>query len=48
MEQGSSDLEKVQNLYSESLIMDWWYNGEKGIETEGEKMDCYRRKMYGG
>ncbi|EPQ05221.1 von Willebrand factor A domain-containing protein 3B [Myotis brandtii] len=29
MEQGRSDLEKMQNLYSESLIMDWWYNGEK-------------------
>ncbi|XP_036912725.1 von Willebrand factor A domain-containing protein 3B isoform X2 [Sturnira hondurensis] len=33
MEQGRSDLEKMQNLYSESLIMDWWYNGEK----EGDK-----------
>lgn len=29
MEQGRSDLEKMQNLYSESLIMDWWYNAEK-------------------
>ncbi|KAB1256929.1 von Willebrand factor A domain-containing protein 3B [Camelus dromedarius] len=29
MEQGCSDLEKVQDLYSESLVMDWWYNGEK-------------------
>uniref|UniRef100_A0A8D1AG76 VWFA domain-containing protein n=1 Tax=Sus scrofa TaxID=9823 RepID=A0A8D1AG76_PIG len=29
MEQGRSDLEKVQDLYSESLVMDWWYNGEK-------------------
>ncbi|VTJ75740.1 Hypothetical predicted protein, partial [Marmota monax] len=29
MEQGYSDLEKVQSLYSKSLIMDWWYNGEK-------------------
>lgn len=29
MEQGCSDLEKVQSLYSKSLVMDWWYNGEK-------------------
>ncbi|XP_047378756.1 von Willebrand factor A domain-containing protein 3B isoform X2 [Sciurus carolinensis] len=29
MEQGYSDLEKVQNLYSKALIMDWWHNGEK-------------------
>ncbi|XP_059798750.1 von Willebrand factor A domain-containing protein 3B [Balaenoptera ricei] len=29
MEQGRSDLERVQDLYSESLVMDWWYNGEK-------------------
>ncbi|XP_058523544.1 von Willebrand factor A domain-containing protein 3B isoform X3 [Ochotona princeps] len=33
MDQGYSDLEKVQTLYSESLILDWWYNGEK----EGKK-----------
>ncbi|XP_045443207.1 von Willebrand factor A domain-containing protein 3B [Pipistrellus kuhlii] len=33
MEQGRSDLKKMQNLYSESLIMDWWYNAEK----EGDK-----------
>lgn len=30
MQQGYSDLEKMQELYSESLVMDWWYNGEKG------------------
>ncbi|XP_060269934.1 von Willebrand factor A domain-containing protein 3B isoform X7 [Ovis aries] len=29
MEQGRNDLEKVQGLYSESLVMDWWYNAEK-------------------
>ncbi|XP_055256086.1 von Willebrand factor A domain-containing protein 3B isoform X5 [Moschus berezovskii] len=29
MEQGRNDLEKVQDLYSESLVMDWWYNAEK-------------------
>ncbi|XP_027623326.1 von Willebrand factor A domain-containing protein 3B isoform X2 [Tupaia chinensis] len=39
MEQGRSDLEKVQNLYSESLIMDWWYNGEK----EGDK---HQKEIY--
>ncbi|XP_049713205.1 von Willebrand factor A domain-containing protein 3B isoform X2 [Elephas maximus indicus] len=32
-EQGRRDLEKMQDLYSESLVMDWWYNGEK----EGDK-----------
>ncbi|XP_029793069.1 von Willebrand factor A domain-containing protein 3B isoform X4 [Suricata suricatta] len=37
MEQGRSDLEKVQNLYSESLIMDWWYNGEKGGDSRHQK-----------
>ncbi|XP_036080338.1 von Willebrand factor A domain-containing protein 3B isoform X2 [Rousettus aegyptiacus] len=40
MEQGSSDLEKVQNLYSESLIMDWWYNGEKGRDNKHQKEIC--------
>uniref|UniRef100_A0A8D2CXU5 von Willebrand factor A domain containing 3B n=1 Tax=Sciurus vulgaris TaxID=55149 RepID=A0A8D2CXU5_SCIVU len=29
MEQGYSDLEKVRQLYSKALIMDWWHNGEK-------------------
>ncbi|XP_055395371.1 von Willebrand factor A domain-containing protein 3B isoform X4 [Bubalus kerabau] len=29
MEQGRNDLEKVQDLYSETLVMDWWYNAEK-------------------
>ncbi|XP_060464030.2 von Willebrand factor A domain-containing protein 3B isoform X4 [Panthera onca] len=37
MEQGRSDLEKVQNLYSESLIMDWWYNGEKEGDSRHQK-----------
>ncbi|XP_011380274.1 von Willebrand factor A domain-containing protein 3B isoform X3 [Pteropus vampyrus] len=40
MEQGRSDLEKVQNLYSESLIMDWWYNGEKGRDNKHQKEIC--------
>ncbi|XP_037383798.2 LOW QUALITY PROTEIN: von Willebrand factor A domain-containing protein 3B [Talpa occidentalis] len=40
MEQGRSDLEKVQNLYSESLIMDWWYNGEKEGDTKHQKEIC--------
>ncbi|KAM4867024.1 von Willebrand factor A domain-containing protein 3B isoform 3-T3 [Thomomys bottae] len=29
MQQGYSDLQKVQSLYSECLIMDWWYNADK-------------------
>nr|XP_060464030.1 von Willebrand factor A domain-containing protein 3B isoform X4 [Panthera onca] len=37
MEQGRSNLEKVQNLYSESLIMDWWYNGEKEGDSRHQK-----------
>ncbi|XP_077605470.1 von Willebrand factor A domain-containing protein 3B [Crocuta crocuta] len=37
MEQGRSDLQKVQNLYSESLIMDWWYNGEKEGDSRHQK-----------
>ncbi|XP_030884589.1 von Willebrand factor A domain-containing protein 3B [Leptonychotes weddellii] len=37
MEQGRSDLEKVQDLYSESLIMDWWYNGEKEGDNKHQK-----------
>nr|XP_020141858.1 von Willebrand factor A domain-containing protein 3B isoform X5 [Microcebus murinus] len=41
MEQGQSDLEKVQDLYSESLIMDWWYNGEKeGDSNRHQKEIC--------
>ncbi|XP_077771257.1 von Willebrand factor A domain-containing protein 3B isoform X8 [Canis aureus] len=37
MEQGQSDLEKVKDLYSESLIMDWWYNGEKEGNNKHQK-----------
>nr|XP_020141856.1 von Willebrand factor A domain-containing protein 3B isoform X2 [Microcebus murinus] len=40
MEQGQSDLEKVQDLYSESLIMDWWYNGEKEGDSKHQKEIC--------
>ncbi|XP_006870840.1 PREDICTED: von Willebrand factor A domain-containing protein 3B, partial [Chrysochloris asiatica] len=41
MEQGRRDLEKVQDLYSESLIMDWWYNGEKeGDKNKHQKEIC--------
>ncbi|XP_058134111.1 von Willebrand factor A domain-containing protein 3B isoform X2 [Dasypus novemcinctus] len=40
MEQGRSDLEKVQSLYSESLIMDWWYNGEKEGDSKHQKEIC--------
>ncbi|XP_023573310.1 von Willebrand factor A domain-containing protein 3B isoform X2 [Octodon degus] len=37
VEQGHSDLEKMQNLYSESVIMDWWYNGEKEGDSKYQK-----------
>ncbi|KAM6180288.1 von Willebrand factor A domain-containing protein 3B [Erethizon dorsatum] len=37
MEQGYSDLEKMQNLYSESVMMDWWYNGEKESDSKHRK-----------
>ncbi|XP_003799336.1 von Willebrand factor A domain-containing protein 3B [Otolemur garnettii] len=40
MEQGQSDLEKVQDLYSESLIMDWWYNVEKEGDSKHQKEIC--------
>ncbi|XP_044234443.2 von Willebrand factor A domain-containing protein 3B isoform X6 [Ursus arctos] len=40
MEQGRSDLEKVQDLYSESLIVDWWYNGEKEGDNKHQKEIC--------
>ncbi|ELK23202.1 von Willebrand factor A domain-containing protein 3B [Myotis davidii] len=44
MEQGRSDLEKMQNLYSESLIMDWWYNGEKEGDRHHVGMDGAKRE----
>ncbi|XP_042639416.1 von Willebrand factor A domain-containing protein 3B [Orycteropus afer afer] len=40
MEQGRHDLEKMQDLYSESLIMDWWYNGEKEGDNKHQKEIC--------
>ncbi|XP_008590813.1 PREDICTED: von Willebrand factor A domain-containing protein 3B-like, partial [Galeopterus variegatus] len=40
MEQGYSDLEKVQTLYSDSVIMDWWYNGEKDADSKHQKEIC--------
>ncbi|XP_054196912.1 von Willebrand factor A domain-containing protein 3B isoform X5 [Homo sapiens] len=40
MEQGHSDLEKMQDLYSESLIMDWWYNAEKDGDSKHQKEIC--------
>nr|XP_048286275.1 von Willebrand factor A domain-containing protein 3B isoform X2 [Myodes glareolus] len=40
MQQGYSDLEKMQELYSESLVMDWWYNGEKGGGFKHQKEIC--------
>ncbi|PNJ08606.1 VWA3B isoform 6 [Pongo abelii] len=40
MEQGYRDLEKMQDLYSESLIMDWWYNAEKDGDSKHQKEIC--------
>ncbi|KAM5253672.1 von Willebrand factor A domain-containing protein 3B isoform 2-T2 [Hipposideros larvatus] len=40
MEQGRHDLEKVQSLYSKSLIMDWWYNGSKEGDDKHKKEIC--------
>ncbi|KAI4577861.1 hypothetical protein MJT46_019392, partial [Ovis ammon polii x Ovis aries] len=40
MEQGRNDLEKVQGLYSESLVMDWWYNAEKDGDKPGLLCFC--------
>ncbi|XP_048209451.1 von Willebrand factor A domain-containing protein 3B [Perognathus longimembris pacificus] len=37
MEQGYSDLQKVQSLYSKSLNMDWWYNTDKGEDSKHQK-----------
>ncbi|XP_076989934.1 von Willebrand factor A domain-containing protein 3B [Tamandua tetradactyla] len=40
MEQGRSDLEKMESLYSESLVLDWWYNAEKEGENKHQKEIC--------
>ncbi|XP_037592865.1 von Willebrand factor A domain-containing protein 3B isoform X2 [Cebus imitator] len=40
MEQGYRDLEKIQDLYSESLIMDWWYNAGKDGDSKHQKEIC--------
>uniref|UniRef100_F7GIX2 von Willebrand factor A domain containing 3B n=1 Tax=Callithrix jacchus TaxID=9483 RepID=F7GIX2_CALJA len=40
MEQGYRDLEKIQELYSESLIMDWWYNAGKDWDSKHQKEIC--------
>ncbi|XP_042551295.1 von Willebrand factor A domain-containing protein 3B [Dipodomys spectabilis] len=37
MEKGYSDLQKVQSLYSESLVMDWWYNADKEGDNKHQK-----------
>ncbi|XP_063085974.1 von Willebrand factor A domain-containing protein 3B isoform X2 [Cavia porcellus] len=37
MEQGYRDLEKMQDLYSESLIVDWCYNGEREGNSKHQK-----------
>jgi hypothetical protein len=34
MEQGHSDLEKMQELYMESLVVDWWYNADKDTDSK--------------
>ncbi|XP_055462912.1 von Willebrand factor A domain-containing protein 3B [Psammomys obesus] len=36
MQQGYSDLEKMQELYAESLVMDWWHNREQGSKHQKE------------
>uniref|UniRef100_A0A2K5CDR1 VWFA domain-containing protein n=1 Tax=Aotus nancymaae TaxID=37293 RepID=A0A2K5CDR1_AOTNA len=41
MEQGYRDLEKIQDLYSESLIMDWWYNAGKDGDSKHQKEICF-------
>ncbi|CAH7228969.1 Vwa3b [Phodopus roborovskii] len=39
MQQGYSDLEKMQELYSESLVMGWWYSGEReGVSKHGKEL----------
>nr|XP_011753632.1 von Willebrand factor A domain-containing protein 3B isoform X5 [Macaca nemestrina] len=40
MEQGHRDLEKMRDLYSESVIMDWWYNAEKDGDSKHQKEIC--------
>ncbi|XP_027712452.1 von Willebrand factor A domain-containing protein 3B [Vombatus ursinus] len=37
IEMGQNDLERVQNLYTESMLLDWWHNAEKDEETEYKK-----------
>uniref|UniRef100_A0A8C6GDJ8 von Willebrand factor A domain containing 3B n=1 Tax=Mus spicilegus TaxID=10103 RepID=A0A8C6GDJ8_MUSSI len=37
MEQGYSDLEKMQELYMESLVVDWWYNADKDTDSKHQK-----------
>ncbi|XP_052601105.1 von Willebrand factor A domain-containing protein 3B [Peromyscus californicus insignis] len=37
MQQGYSDLEKMQELYSETLVMDWWYSREKQGDSKHQK-----------
>ncbi|XP_051840622.1 von Willebrand factor A domain-containing protein 3B isoform X2 [Antechinus flavipes] len=37
IEMGQNHLERVQNLYTESMMLDWWHNTEKDEETEYKK-----------
>lgn len=34
VQRGYSDLEKVQELYTESLVIDWWYNTDKDTDSK--------------
>ncbi|XP_076771174.1 von Willebrand factor A domain-containing protein 3B isoform X3 [Arvicanthis niloticus] len=37
MQQGYSYLEKMQKLYTESLVIDWWYNADKDTDNRHQK-----------
>nr|XP_006244922.1 von Willebrand factor A domain-containing protein 3B isoform X2 [Rattus norvegicus] len=37
VQRGYSDLEKVQELYTESLVIDWWYNTDKDTDSKHQK-----------
>ncbi|XP_031223076.1 von Willebrand factor A domain-containing protein 3B isoform X4 [Mastomys coucha] len=37
MQQGYSNLKKMQDLYTESLVNDWWYNADKDTDSKHQK-----------
>ncbi|GAB1284888.1 von Willebrand factor A domain-containing 3B [Apodemus speciosus] len=37
MQRGYSDLEKMRELYTESLAIDWWYNADKDTDSKHQK-----------